>query len=138
MRYGLAIPCSRKTCLAEVNKYCYNPLATLWTNTDPKEPYHFFHEHRKVKSTMMHSTTVAYYHRKGEPLDNGNYLQGKYYPTGHKIVDEEGKFYPRDCYTFHGFVEIPESVLKSNKIERPGNEPFKHEGKDENDPFKFF
>lgn len=83
--------------------------------TDSKEQYHYIDEKRRVLSTKYLPEHPAYYRLKTDSLADRKYLIGRYYPIKHMVVEEgTGKMYPRDHYTFHGFLYTPEDY--TNKL----------------------
>lgn len=122
--YALGITCPNKSCSRGVGDYCHNPLATFYTFTDKNEKYHFFHEPRNILASKALATHPAYYHLKSQELDSGEYLVAKYYSVSNELVGVDTKDkYPRDHYTFHGFLDPDIKRDRTVKIAnvRPGH-----------------
>ena len=120
--YALGIQCPIKSCRRPSPNFCYNPLATPWTMTHDKEQYHYIHEKRRITSTRYLVENPAYYRLKTDSLSERKYLIGRYYPIYNTIVEDGTEdMYPRDMYTFHGFVFTPEKKSR-RKLIGPGTD----------------
>lgn len=124
---GLGIVCPRETCSHGVGDFCFNPLATFYSNTNEKEEYHFLHPVRKTLARKLLVEYTAYYHKKDKELSEREYLVAKYYSLTNELIGiETGQRYPRDEYTFHGYTDTPEIDRSRGRYSsgyRPGQAP---------------